>query len=102
AFAGGFVLSIYVHEMGHIYQLRQYGIKSTAPLFLPGFGAVVFLREKLATPGQDARVGLAGPIWGLGAAIFCYVMAALTQNRIWLALAQAGAMINLFNLIPIW
>jgi len=101
-FAIGFVISIYVHEMGHIAQLRQYGIKSTAPLFLPGFGAVVFLKEKLATPAQDARVGLAGPIWGLGAALFCYAAAALTHNQFWLVLAQAGAMINLFNLIPVW
>jgi Zn-dependent protease len=101
AFAAGFVVCIYIHEMGHIWQLRQYGIKSSAPLFLPGFGAVVFVHDRF-TPQQDARVGLAGPIWGTGAALACWAMAAFTQEQIWVALAQAGAMINLFNLIPVW
>jgi Zn-dependent protease len=101
-FAAGFVISIYIHEMGHIAQLRAYGIKASAPLFIPLFGAVIFLKEQLKTAAQDARVGLAGPIWGVGAALFCYAMGALTQERIWIALAQAGASINLFNLIPVW
>jgi Zn-dependent protease len=101
-FAAGFVLSIYIHEMGHVAQLRSYGIRATAPLFIPMFGAVIFLKEKLASAGQEARVGLAGPVWGLGAAIACYAMGALTGNRIWIALAQAGAMINLFNMVPVW
>src|SRR5579872_6689288 len=68
-FALGFVLSIYVHEMGHIASLRKFGIAATAPMFIPGFGALVLLKQRPATRLQDARVGLAGPIWGLGAAI---------------------------------
>ena len=66
-FALGFVLSIYVHEMGHVAALRKYGIAATAPMFIPGFGAVVRLKQYPESPAQDARVGLAGPIWGLGA-----------------------------------
>jgi hypothetical protein len=31
-FAAGFVLSIYVHEMGHVAALRKYGIAATAPM----------------------------------------------------------------------
>src|ERR1700689_2677115 len=36
AFALGLVLSIYVHEMGHVSALRRYGIPATAPMFIPG------------------------------------------------------------------
>ena len=31
-FAVGVVLSIYVHEMGHVQALQRYGIKATAPM----------------------------------------------------------------------
>lgn len=101
-FAAGFVLSIYVHEMGHVAALARYGIAATAPMFIPGFGAMVRLKAYPANPGEDARVGLAGPIWGLGAAIVALGMYLFTGSGLWGALARTGAWINLFNLIPIW
>jgi Zn-dependent protease len=101
-FALGLVLSIYVHEMGHVFALTRYGIHAGAPLFVPGLGAFIRLRQQMTDPKQDARVGLAGPIWGLGAALACLAVYALTQQPIWAALAQFGAFINLFNLLPIW
>ncbi len=101
-FAVGLVLSIYVHEMGHVYWLRKYGIAATAPMFIPGFGAFIRLKQYPANPGQDARTGLAGPMWGLGAAVFAWCAGALTGQPIWYAIARTGAWINLFNLIPIW
>ena len=35
-FALGLVVSIYIHEMGHVVWLRRYGIPATAPMFIPG------------------------------------------------------------------
>ena len=101
-FALGFILSIYVHEMGHVWELRRFGIPASAPMFIPGIGAMVFLKAHPSTPGQDARVGLAGPIWGTAAALFCLGAYGFTQAEIWLALARWGAWINLFNLVPVW
>jgi Zn-dependent protease len=101
-FALGLVLSIYVHEMGHVAALARYGVPASAPLFIPGLGAIIRLKQDFTDPRQDARVGLAGPIWGLAAALFCALAFALTQDKIWAALAQFGAFINLFNLLPIW
>jgi len=101
-FALGFVLSIYVHEMGHVMALRKYGIAATAPMFIPFFGAVVRLKQYPHNVAEDARVGLAGPIWGFGAAVFAWICALITGLPIWFAIAHTGAWINLFNLIPIW
>jgi len=101
-FALGFVLSIYVHEMGHIWQLRRYGIKATAPMFIPGLGAVIRIKQMPASPHEEARYGLAGPVWGLGAAIFCYLVYLATGASIFAAIAKVGAWINLFNLLPVW
>jgi Zn-dependent protease len=101
-FALGIVGSIYVHEMGHVAALRRYGIKASAPMFLPGIGAVIRLRQHPATVGEDARVGLAGPMWGLGAAIAAYGVYLATGSAIWAAIAHFGAWVNLFNLLPFW
>jgi Zn-dependent protease len=101
-FAVGLVLSIYVHEMGHVYLLTRYGVKASAPMFIPGMGAVIRVQQSFTDPRQDALVGLAGPLWGLGAAIMALVLGTATGLPYFLAIARLGAWINLFNLIPIW
>lgn len=101
-FALGLVASIYVHEMGHVAALRRFGIAATAPMFIPGLGAVVRLKQHPASPIENARVGLAGPLWGLGAALGCLLVYALSGAPAWAAIARVGAWINLFNLLPVW
>ena len=101
-FALGLVVSIYVHEMGHVAALRRQGVPASAPMFVPGVGAVVLLKRHVANPRDDARIGLAGPIWGLAAALGCFLVYALSGSGIWGALAHVGGWITLFNLIPVW
>ncbi len=98
----GVLASIYVHEIGHVAALRRLGIPATAPMFIPGFGAVVRLGAYPMTPREDAAVGLAGPRWGLGAAIAAGVYGALAASPTARAVAGLGAAINLFNLVPVW
>ena len=100
--AVGVAGSIYVHEMGHVAMLRRLGIRSGAPLFIPGVGALVMLRERVTDPVVDARIGLAGPVWGLGAAVIAWLVYLLTGAAIWLAIAEVTGFLNLFNLIPVW
>ncbi|HVQ29898.1 MAG TPA: site-2 protease family protein, partial [Vicinamibacteria bacterium] len=64
-------------------------------------GAFVRMKQRPADPVEDARVGLAGPLWGLFTALFCYGIFSLTGSPIWAALARTGAWINLFNLLPL-
>jgi Zn-dependent protease len=101
-FALGLVVSIYVHEMGHVAALFRFGIPASPPMFVPGLGAFVRLGQYPMSPREDARVGLAGPIYGLGAATVAFGMFAVTGLPIWGAIAKVGAWINLFNLIPVW
>jgi len=100
-FAAGLVVSIYIHEMGHVFALSRFGMKATAPMFIPGFGALIRMKQHPASPREDARVGLAGPLWGLAAALAALAIYQLTGAHIWAAIARVGAWINLFNLIPI-
>ena len=101
-FAAGFVIGIYIHEMGHVWMLRHYGLRASTPMFIPGFGAFISLYDSPANVSEDARIGLAGPLWGAGAAITALLMSAVYPGGAWLAIARATAYINLFNLLPVW
>jgi Zn-dependent protease len=98
----GLVVSIYIHEMGHVAMLRRLGIAAGAPLFIPGVGALVMLKQHVDDPITDAKIGLAGPVWGLGAALASLGVYAVTDKPIWLAIAHLTGFLNLFNLIPVW
>lgn len=100
--AVGVVVSIYIHEMGHVAALRRFGIPATAPMFIPGFGAMIRSRFYPKEVVAQARVGLAGPFWGLGAAFAAYLVFLATHAAAWGALAEFGAWLNLFNLLPVW
>ena len=101
-FALGLVVSIYIHEMGHVAQLSRYGIAASAPMFVPGLGAFVRLKQHPATVAEDARVGLAGPIWGAVAALLTLGAGSLFGSPILSAIGHVAAWINLFNLLPVW
>jgi Zn-dependent protease len=100
-FALGMAIVIYIHEMGHVFALKRLGIQADAPIFIPGLGALVRLRQTFVNPIEDATIGLAGPLWGLAAAVATAGLYAWTSYPLFAALTQVGAWINLFNLLPI-
>src|SRR5256714_11336580 len=87
--------------MGHVQALQRYGIKAAAPMFIPGVGAVVRLKQYPADRREDARVGLAGPIWGPGAAAVGFGGNRGPGHRMLGAIAHFGAWTNLFHLLPV-
>jgi Zn-dependent protease len=100
-FAAGFVILLFIHEMGHAIQLRREGIKASAPMFIPFMGAVITAKSLGENALAEARVGLAGPILGSLAAAAVAVVGELTGSDMLIALAYVGFLINLFNLLPI-
>jgi Zn-dependent protease len=100
-FAAGFVVLMFVHEMGHVIQLRREGIKASTPMFIPFLGAAIFSRSLGDNALAEARVGLAGPILGTLGALVVALAGALTGSDLLLALAYIGFFLNLINLIPV-
>lgn len=100
-FAVGFVVLLFVHEMGHVIQLRREGIKASTPMFIPFMGAVIASRSLGENALAEARVGLAGPVLGSLGAAGCLAVAEATHSSFFRALAYVGFLINLFNLIPV-
>jgi Zn-dependent protease len=100
-FAVGFVVLLFIHEMGHVIQLRREGVQASAPMFIPFLGAVVSAKGLGRDAAAEARVGLAGPILGTAAAAACIPLAEATGNDLFRALAFIGFFLNLFNLLPV-
>jgi Zn-dependent protease len=100
-YAVGFVLLIFVHEMGHYLAARQKGLNVGVPTFIPFVGAWIELKDLPHDVETEAYVGFAGPIVGTIGAIACYWAARVYDSQLLLALAYSGFMLNLFNLIPI-
>ena len=100
-FALGFTISILIHEMGHYVAVRRRGLKADLPMFLPGLGAYVRWYAQGMKLEQLAAIALAGPVWGMGAAVACLGLYFWTHNPLFQALAYTGAWVNLINLIPV-
>jgi Zn-dependent protease len=100
-FALGFVLLLFVHEMGHVIQLRREGIAASAPMFIPFLGAAVMAKSLGDDATAEARVGLAGPILGTLGCLALLPVAIATGEDFWYALVFTGLFLNLFNLLPV-
>jgi Zn-dependent protease len=99
-FALGFVLLIFVHEMGHVVVLRARGIRAGWPVFLPFLGAFVSMKSMPQSVYQEAESALAGPIAGTAGALVVGYFAHLDGSGLLRSLAFTGLLLNLFNLLP--
>lgn len=100
-FAIGVVVLIFIHELGHVFVLRRYGVAATAPIFIPFLGAYIGMKEMPKNAVMEAYVGLGGPVIGSLAAFAAYGIYQVTDSLVFLALAYIGILLNLFNLLPI-
>ena len=100
-YAVGFVLLLLCHEMGHYIAARQRGLEVGLPTFIPFVGAWISLKNQSLNAETTAFVGLAGPLLGSTAALLVYLVALQYQSHWLLAIAYAGFVLNLFNLIPV-
>jgi Zn-dependent protease len=100
-FGAVFVALLFIHEIGHVIQLRREGVKASAPMFIPFLGAFVAMKEMPKDAGAEARVGLAGPVLGSIGCLIPLALWLITGNEFWQAGAFIGIFLNLFNLLPI-
>lgn len=100
-FALGLVALIFIHEMGHVAVLKRYGVRATAPIFIPFMGALIGMKQLPKNAIMEAYVGLGGPVIGSLGAMATYGLYLATDHPLFLALAYVGILLNLFNLLPI-
>jgi Zn-dependent protease len=100
-FAVGFVALLFLHEMGHVVQMKREGVKVSGMLFIPFLGAAVGARSMGGNALAEARIGLAGPILGTLATAALIPLAVAQDSDFLRALAFTGFFLNLFNLAPV-
>jgi Zn-dependent protease len=100
-FAVGFVLLIFVHEMGHAAVIYEKGLRAGPPVFIPFVGAAIVLKDHPLDARQEAEIALGGPVAGALAAAACWVLGSWFGSDLLRALAYSGLFLNLFNLLPV-
>jgi len=100
-FAIGFVLLIFVHELGHWIVLHREGIPAGAPVFIPFLGAFIAMRGRPRDAYVEAKVALGGPVLGSLAAWAVLATGVVTERPLLTTLGHAAILLNLFNLIPV-
>lgn len=100
-FAVGFVLLIFVHELGHLVAAKQFNLPVGAPVFIPFMGAFIALKEAPKNAWIEACVGIGGPLLGTAGALVCHGIGLVFDAPLFVALAWVGYWLNLFNLTPI-
>jgi Zn-dependent protease len=104
-FALGLLVLILVHELGHGFAARRLGLRVGAPIFIPGFGAVIALKDQPRSTFMSAVVGYGGPLAGAlgGLAVLAFGRVAIgpAERGFWEALAHVTFVLNLFNLLPV-
>lgn len=100
AWAWGIILTLFVHEMGHMLAARMVRMRTTLPIFIPFLGAVVALPETVRQGRAESAVALGGPalggaVAGVMLAIYCW-----SGEERYLFWAYLGTQFNLFNLVP--
>jgi Zn-dependent protease len=100
-FALGFVILIFLHECGHLIVAKKFGLKVSAPMFIPFVGALILLKEAPRNAWMEACVGIGGPMFGTLAALLCHAAGIHFGVPLFIALGYMGYFLNLFNLAPV-
>lgn len=101
-FALALVGMILVHECGHVFAMWRSGVHVRGIYFIPFFGGAAVSKGIAKTRANAAYIAVNGPIWGTILALGCFAAFAITERPFLGTLAAWGALINLFNLLPIF
>lgn len=100
-FALALIAILVFHEYGHLRAMKKFGIPTKGMYLIPFVGGLA-VGDKPNSRWQDVYISLMGPIYGLFMTVVCYIGYLLTDNHFIGLVASFSALINLFNLLPIY
>ena len=89
------------HEYGHVYAMQKCGIKTKGFYLIPFVGGVA-VGEKAETHWHEVYISMMGPVFGLLMTVVFYVVYLVTGNHFAGLVASVSALVNLFNLLPVY
>jgi len=102
-FAAMILLMIGFHECGHVYAMWRCGVPVKGIYFIPFLGGAAVSQGLAKTRWGNAFIQINGPIYGTFLALLSLAAYSLTggRNHFFAVMTAWGALINLFNLLPI-
>ena len=94
------VAGVFVHEFGHLMVINWAGAGPSRIRIIPLFGGAATMRRAPDSDFKGVLIALAGPAFGLVAALPFWGLAAYTGQRGWLVGAFYIGALNLINLAP--
>jgi Zn-dependent protease len=94
------VAGVFVHEFGHVLVINWAGSGPSRIRIIPFFGGAATMQRPPDTELKGVLIALAGPVFGLLAALPFFALAAGTAQPAWLTGAFVIAGFNLLNLAP--
>jgi Zn-dependent protease len=91
---------VFVHEFGHLMVINWAGAGPSRIRIIPFFGGAATMSRVPDSDFKGVLIALAGPAFGLVAALPFWGLAELTGQRGWLAGAFYVGALNLINLAP--
>ncbi len=99
--AVGFGVLLLIHELGHVFALRQLGRATNGVYFLPFIGAFATTKEELSIENEYAYFKYLGPLMGTLGVLIVFLLFFFLNDQRFLSLVFVGAILNLINMIPI-
>jgi len=89
------------HEYGHIRAMKHFGIPTKGIYIIPFVGGIA-VGEQPKTHWQDLYIAMMGPVFGLAMSVAFFIGFLVTDNHFVGLVASVSALVNLFNLLPIY
>lgn len=91
--------ALLIHEYGHYYQMGREGITKKKMLAIPLLGGMAISQESFKSYFAEAKIAIAGPMFGLGSALGALALWLTTGNLFFAAATIFICFLNLFNLL---
>jgi Zn-dependent protease len=95
------MISISLHEIGHLFAMKRRGMKVKGVYFIPFLGAIALPEEKFNSYETENYTAIMGPTFGLITSLLTYLLFVFTGKIEFAGAAGWIALINFFNFLPI-
>ncbi len=92
---------IVFHEYGHLRAMQKCGMKTKGIYLIPFVGGMA-VGERATSHWHEVYISMMGPVFGLLMSAIFYVLFLLSGNHFVGLVASVSALVNLFNLLPVY
>ncbi len=89
------------HEYGHLRAMKKCGLPTKGMYLIPFVGGLA-VGDMPKSRWQDVYISMMGPVFGLVMTVAFYIVYLVTESHFAGLVASTSALLNLFNLIPVY